>query len=127
MTTPCPACGARPPDRSRLRAMAAALAGDDLDAALELGLMELPDCEDCLRASGLTVDGIAALRAARDARLLAWAARERHHARAERLQQRAQARREASAAPSVPDPEAPALPASAADALARALAKARAR
>ena len=121
MTAPCPACGAPAVDPARLHDAAAALAADDLDAALELGLMELARCEACLDRCDLAPAEKALLRGARDARSTAWAARDRHRARADRLARRAVARREASA----PAPGTPALPTSAADALARALARAR--
>ena len=104
-----------------------ALREDDLDAALALGLLDAQPCPSCAAKCG------AQLIEARDARRVALAARERHRARALRLARiksdREVARRPASAQASAPAAQqtTPALPAAAADALARALAKAKAR
>lgn len=104
-------------------ALLAALRDDDVDAAIERGLLDAVPCADC--APGCNER----LLAARDARRFALAARERHRQRAERLQRRA-AEREARRAPpaeQAPAGSRPALPAAAAAALARAKAKAAAR
>ena len=101
--------------------MQAMLMADDLDAALQLGLLDAQPCPGC--------DGgcNARLIEARDARLVALAARERHRARDARLQRRKAERQAARAPAATIASAAPALPSAAADALARALAKARER
>lgn len=119
-TCPCPSCGCTAPDRAH--AVLAALREDDLDAALALGLLDLPHCASCRE------DCNAMLAAASQARQFALAARDRHRARALRLA-RIQSEREAARRPAqvnrlAPDP---ALPAAAADALARALARVKSR
>ncbi len=160
------ACVLAPDARQALRALAQAVAADDLDTAIALGLLDYvtpcavaghdgrPDaaaqpmlCPDCLDHDRL-------VGAARDARLRALDARERHRAREARLRRRADARasRRASAIPPVPAataisetntmdasdfatppsaapalPTASALPPAAAAALARAKARAAAR
>jgi hypothetical protein len=118
MATPCPHCACASAAGGNAHAVLAMLAADDLDAALELGLLAAQPCPGC--ETGCHVR----LVAARDARHCALAARDRHRARARRLLRR-KAEREAARAP-LPSPatRAPALPPSAADALARALAKA---
>ncbi|MBW8851995.1 MAG: hypothetical protein JF600_14535, partial [Xanthomonadales bacterium] len=72
-----------------LHALAEAVASDDLDRAIALGLLAFDPgphrCDDCREA-------IDALLAARDARLRALAARERFRAREARLAARAEAR-----------------------------------
>lgn len=111
-----------------LAALAAAVAGDDLDGAIERGLLtfEMPPgaCDAC-------APRLAAILAARDVRLRALAARERHRAREMRLAERAEAkaRRRAGAVPAqtVVAKAAPALPSAALAALARAKAKAAAK
>lgn len=107
-------------------AIVAALATDDLDAAVDAGLLEATPCEGCSDACN------ALLIAARDTRRRALAARERYRARQARLQRRAQARvaARAPAAGATAAPAAtpgPALPAAAAAALERAKARAAAR
>ena len=101
-------------------AVVAALVEDDLDSAIESGLLGTIHCDTC------APDCQAGLRAARSQRLNALAARERHRARAARLQSRAQERAaRRSPAPTTARPEArPPLPSAAAAALARAKAKA---
>jgi hypothetical protein len=96
-------------------AILAALREDDLDAALQLGLLEALPCPRCEPACA------SILVAARDARLRALAARERFRAREARLARRA-AEREAARATAARQPAA--LPPAAAAALARAKAKA---
>ena len=125
MSTACPYCSsAHERDRAAVAALLAAIASDDLDAAIELGLLqfelrsEMP-CADC-------GPDIARLVAARDARRSALAARERHRRRDARLAQRAEAnaaRRKAGAAATADMPK-PGLPDAAAAALARAKARA---
>jgi hypothetical protein len=96
--------------------VAAALLEDDLDRALELGLLDAAPCPGCDAACRMRVA------AARDARQQALAARERYRARQARLARRAEERaaRRADAARSPS-----ALPPAAAAALARATARAR--
>lgn len=133
---PCPTCASLVP------ALVAALARDDLDAALTLGLLDFGAEEHALCARCATQQ--APVLAARDARLRALAARARYRAREARLAARAEAKaqRRAAHAPALASPEAamretmtpeavpttsPGLPASAAAALARAKAKAAAK
>jgi hypothetical protein len=111
----CPVCACRA--GSQPHGIVAALLRDDLDAAIELGLLTCAPCPGC------TPQCQASIAAARDARLTALAARERYRARQARLAERVQerARRRAQAAAASPS----ALPPAAAAALQRALAKAR--
>ncbi len=121
MPTACPNCSCAATHPAH--ALFAALCENDLDAALALGLLDAAPCPSCAPACG------ARLIAARDARRFALAARQRHRARAARLA-RIKAERDAARRPvAAPTTQqaAPALPTAAADALARALAKARAR
>jgi len=106
-------------------AIAAALADDDLDRAIESGLLGSNGCTDCSAAC------TSALIVQRDARLDALAARERYRQRNARLQRRAAERAARRAPPPAIDtpaeaaaPIRPALPSAAAAALARAKAKA---
>jgi hypothetical protein len=101
-------------------AVIGALAEDDVDRAIESGLLGAIQCDAC------TPDCQAVLRAARAQRLNALAARERHRAREARLQARAQERAvRRGATPTTARAEArPPLPSAAAAALARAKAKA---
>lgn len=100
-------------------ALLARLAADDIDAALELGLLRATMCAECLPSC------TSVLVEARNACIAALAARERYRARTARLVRRKAERDAARIAGSPAQVTAPALPASAADALARALAKAR--
>lgn len=112
-------------DCARLHALAALLAKDAVDAALEAGLM---DVQADLHCSGCAED--ARRVAAEQARLrFNWAARERYRARSARLQRRAaerQARRAPApaAAAETKTAAAPSLPPAVAAALARAKARA---
>jgi len=101
----------------------AALVADDLDCAIELGLLTNSGCAGCSDVCSQTMT------ATREARLRALAARERFRARETRLQRRADDR----ANKRITHPETtvsnaaeakPALPSAAAAALARAKAKA---
>jgi hypothetical protein len=131
---PCPICGATATDAcaaAGLSAIDEALAADDVDAAIRLGLLdrELPPpdataCADCLAR-------LARIRAARAARVTALAARERFRAREARVTKRAEARARqragAAAGPAIAESRgavASALPTAAAAALARAKARA---
>lgn len=121
MHTFCPTCSCTHPHPAH--ALLAALGEGDLDAALALDLLDAAPCPSCTPACS------ARLTEARDARRFALAARQRYQARAARLA-RIKAERDAArrtAAAPTAQQAAPALPAAAADALARALAKARAR
>ena len=113
----CPDCSS-----ASIRILLDAIDSDDMDRAIELGLLDFdPSCDRAECASS-----IAAILAARDARRHALAARERFRAREARLAVRAEARAkrraEAQAAPRAP--AMPALPPAAAAAFARAMAKA---
>jgi hypothetical protein len=132
--------------RDELRAMAAAIRVDDVDTAIEIGLLRYVSiaehveehqdiARDSICAECAECDRIVAV--ARDSRLYALAARDRHRARELRLQARARLRAEkragahatsASATSSTVDlmpatAKAPSLPPAAAAALARAKAK----
>ena len=119
MAAACPSCGCVAPHPAH--AVLAALRADDLDAALTLGLLDTQSCPACDAACTATQF------AARDARRVALAARDRYRAREARLARRKAARDAARAVTPLPAAKAPALPTAAADVLARALAKAAAR
>ena len=114
MSAGCPACGCG--SDAAAHAVAAALAVDDVDRALDAGLLDAAACPCC------SIECTAALLDARTARRQALDARARHRARAQRLArrgaERAERRQAASALPA-------ALPPAAAAALARALARGR--
>ena len=116
-------CGCIDPRGAAMHVIAAALAVDDLDRAIEAGLLVCEPCPGCDLACSASV------LAMRDARRGALAARERFRAREARLRRRAEeraARRTIAAGPSEAAGEAPrpALPPAAAAALARAKARA---
>lgn len=122
----CPHCGCRADAGAQAHLVLALLAVDDLDRALDAGLLDAIGCDACTPACN------ARLHAAAEGRRNALAARERHRARTQRLARRKAEREAARSAPTPPQADVaahatPALPAAAADALARALAKARAR
>lgn len=119
----CPGCGCARTDAPGIavHAVIAALADDDLDRAIESGLLSGIHCDAC------TVDCTAILLSARVRRLHALAARERYLARNARLQRRAQERAVLRGTPPAMAQQVtvkPALPPAAAEALARAKAKA---
>lgn len=126
MSTPCPVCicGSDAP----AHVIAGALAIDDLDRALALGLLDAGPCPHCSEACRGRFEQ------ARDERLAAFAARERYRARQARLAGRAAeraARRgggiaaaDGTDATDTPASAVGALPPAAAAALARALARA---
>lgn len=123
MSGTCPGCGCARTDAPAIavHAVITALADDDLDRAIESGLLSPINCDAC------TVECTATLLAARLRRLQALAARERYLARNARLQRRAQeraVRRDAPPEMAQPVTVKPALPPAAAEALARAKAKA---
>lgn len=109
-------------------ALADAVAADDLDGAIERGLLAFEAPAGCCDACRPQVE---AVQAARDARLRALAARERYRMRQARLAERAEAkaRRRAAALPVADEPKTvtPALPSAALAALARAKARAAAK
>ncbi|MFQ6310205.1 hypothetical protein ACLMLE_08210, partial [Lysobacter capsici] len=83
------ACGCADPSGAAAHAIALALAVDDLDRAITLGLLQdehAPVCLHCATHCGQTT------RDAREQRLRALAARERYRARDARLQRRADER-----------------------------------
>ena len=96
--------------------LAALLADDDVDAALNTGLMDFSGCANCDPVIVARIDA-AKLRIAQ-----AWAARDRHRARNARLA-RIAAERDARRKPVVIEKK-PALPPAAAAVLARAKARA---
>ncbi|WP_426281992.1 hypothetical protein [Lysobacter soli] len=115
-------CGCDDPRGAAAHAVNAALRVDDVDGAIEAGLLdrevECTLCSDQCRAR---------LHEARAARLAALAARERYRARAARLERRARERAEKRVSPpvtAVVTPTPSALPSAAAAALARAREKA---
>ncbi len=115
---PCPACGGA--CARQAGGLAALLQGDEVDAAIEAGLMDYAPCACCAEDDS----GLALIAAAQERLRIAWAARDRYRAREARLQRR-EAERAARRAP-MPShcPERPALPPAAAAALARAKARA---
>ena len=116
--SPCPACGCGAD--SPAHALVVRLRVDDVDGALDDGLLATTGCAQC------TADCTAALLAERDGRRAALDARERFLRRERRLALRA-ARRDARRATVKPNTAslAPSLPVSAAAALQRALSRAR--
>ena len=112
----CPACACSAPAGEPAHRIVAALREDDLDRAIDLGLLEDMACSAC------TPECRAMLANARDTRVRALAARERHRDRALRLE-RLQRERDRQRAP-VQQQGSPALPPAAAAALARAKARA---
>jgi hypothetical protein len=110
----CPGCGCIATAPAHV--LVASLQVDDVDRALDLGLLDSAGCPSCTAAC------TAALLAARDARRSALDARERFRARQRRLAMRA-AQREDARRPK-PSAGTPALPSGAAAALQRALARA---
>lgn len=116
-------CGCTDPRGIVVHGIAAALAVDDLDRAIDAGLLACVPCPGCDPACSASVI------AARDARVVALAARERYRAREARLQRRVHeraARRAVAVEPQPSDGQAqrPPLPSAAAAALARAKARA---
>ncbi|QSX76269.1 hypothetical protein HIV01_007215 [Lysobacter arenosi] len=125
-------CGCRDGASAAVHAIATALAQDDLDRAITLGLIAV-EPRSCASCSG---DCRARLQAARTERMQALAARDRYRIRNARVERRARERAEhrsaampiaASVATDDTAPVATALPSAAAAALARARARAAAR
>ena len=118
---PCSVCGCMNVNGADAHVIVAALAADDLDRAIEAGLLQCRPCDGC------SSDCTSVLIAARDSRLRALSARERYRARQVRLQRRADERAAARAlslpAAATSQPK-PALPSAAAAALERAKARA---
>ncbi|WP_226469969.1 hypothetical protein [Luteimonas panaciterrae] len=98
---------------------------DDVDAAIDAGLMQYVPCPACDSNDAQAALDSARIRATQRRLTDAWAARDRYHARNARLQRR-EAERAARRAPARAhaDPRTPSLPPAAAAALARAKAKA---
>ena len=103
-----------------------ALRGDDVDAAIRLGLLDWDGDAASLGGVGLSADDIALLRRVHQERLVALAARDRYRARTERLArlQEERRQRQTQSVSTATDGQ-PALAGAAAAALARALAKAK--
>lgn len=125
MSLRCPCCGCTDGDGAPAHLLQAALVDDDLDRAMELGLVQ-----DAVACQACSEPCRASLLAARNARQCALAARDRFRARALRLERldRERALRRKPPAPATEtgtavQPSA-ALPPAAAAALARARAKA---
>jgi hypothetical protein len=102
--------------------LCAAVADNDLDRAIDLGLLTAAPCPGCSPAC------TAMVMTSRDTRRAALAARERYRTRQQRLERRARLRGATGTTPAspgaAPATAAPALPAAAAAALARARARA---
>jgi succinate dehydrogenase/fumarate reductase flavoprotein subunit len=129
-------CGCREGANAAVHAIATALAHDDLDRAITLGLIAGDAAVEPLSCASCSDDCRARLQAARTERMQALAARDRYRIRNARIERRARERAEhraaampftASVATDAPAPVATALPSAAAAALARARAKAAAR
>jgi hypothetical protein len=105
-------------DGARAHALLTLLAADDIDAAMENNLLGTTNCPGCLPSC------MSRLAQARHACITCRDARDRYRIRTARLLRR-KAERDAARITVAPQMKAPTLPASAADALARALAKAR--
>jgi hypothetical protein len=119
---PCPVCS-HDPTRAAIDSLVDALAVDDLERAITLGLLDArPEdtvglCIGCMARGQIVI-------AARDARLRAFAARERYRARQVRLAERADIRaRKRTNSPSLQSAAAVSIPPAAAAALARAKAR----
>jgi hypothetical protein len=113
-------CGCDDPRGAEVHRIVAALALDDVDSAIEAGLLASEGCAACSPAC------MTLLVTARDARRAALAARERFRRREARLLRRQQ-ERTANRAPSTsatPSSSTASLPPAAAEALRRALGKA---
>ncbi|TBR08028.1 MAG: hypothetical protein EPO46_10485 [Lysobacter sp.] len=115
LASPCRGCGCIA--ANALHSIVDAVLEDDIDHALELGLLDVEPCGRCEASCRQNVLD------ARDARRTALAARERFRRREQRLARRAAERSAAGAMP--PEPAAPGLPPGAAAVLARALSRAR--
>ena len=115
--SPCPACACTAPEGAAAHRIVEALCVDDVDRAIDAGLLDDITCTQCSAACAH------ALAQARDTRRRALAARERYRDRALRLA-RLQRERDARRAPVQAATGAPALPAAAAAALERAKARA---
>lgn len=107
-------------------ALVDAVARDDIDAALALGLLGWPGDAACPRNAGVAEADIAQLQRVHGERSVALAARDRYRDRAARLErwQAERRQRQAGTLGAATADKAPALTGAAAAALARALAKA---
>ncbi|MBS0217328.1 MAG: hypothetical protein JSR63_04000 [Proteobacteria bacterium] len=111
-------------EHARPQEVIAALRRGDVDAALDAGLMEMAGSGRLDHADLSSADRERILAAAAKLRF-AWDARERYRARQQRLDDRARKRdARRTHAPSADGAVKPALPAAAANALAKALARA---
>jgi len=121
--TPCADCAGT--CATQAKRLASLLRVDDVDAAIDAGLMDFVPCPRCAGDAALA-EACALVAGAQQRLRVAWAARERHRARAARLQRRAAERAARRAAPPATAAGArkPALPPAAAAALARAKARA---
>ncbi|WP_460834157.1 hypothetical protein [Lysobacter humi (ex Lee et al. 2017)] len=116
----CPGCGCM--HGTGAHALVGALLDDDVDRAIDLGLLDASPCPDCEPECASRVTAV------RDERRAALAARARFRAREARRARRAAERHAAAQAPAASTPASrPALPSAAADALARAMARAKGR
>ena len=107
-------------------AIAHALREEDVDAAINLGLLDWAGDAASAEDAGLDAYGVALLQRVRGERLMALAARDRYRIRNARLQRWQDERRQRQAeSVSTPPGGTPALTGAAAAALARALAKAK--
>lgn len=98
------------------------LRADEIDAAIESGLMAFIACPQCAQRGDLA-EAHARIAAAQQRLGDAWAARDRHRAREARLQRRVAERAARRAPATATDTRTPALPPAAAAALARAKAR----
>ncbi|MEP6632705.1 MAG: hypothetical protein ABJA62_00695 [Luteimonas sp.] len=123
MNRTCPHCGN---DAALLQVLYAALAADDVDAAIELGLLRFkPSVAMSENACTLCRAALTRVIVERDARRTALAARERYRLRQARLTRLAEERAASRVQPTVANAASkPSLPPAAAAALARAKAKA---
>jgi hypothetical protein len=117
---PC-TCGCTQQEHAAVHAIANLLASDDLDAAIDAGLLACDGCPDC------SADCTQSLLAARDARRFALASRERYRAREARLARRKQERLARRMPTQHLSDDAPAMPTALSAAAAAALARAKER
>ncbi len=107
-----------------VRQLARLLDRDDVDTAIERGMMDCVPCPHCVPDATDAVPLLAAIASARARLLAAWAARDRYRARTQRLDARRAARAAKRIAAALPQAPRPSLPPAAAAALARAKARA---
>ncbi|MCY7355715.1 MAG: hypothetical protein LH470_11700 [Lysobacter sp.] len=119
-------CGCTDGDRAdvSLNEIFQAVSADNVDRAIDAGLLCWNGCMACAIADGLNASDVERLIATRDARLSALAARARYRARQQRLQLRNEQRDAKRSVVSRTSTASSSLPSAAAAALARAKAKA---